>query len=168
MPCRARTTSPHSSSRPATFPAGPVRWGEGGRGHRSGSGPRSPRAGGSICDRQWLSRLREYDMLSARPKWPGIKTKTVGVIRCPPIRAVRRGNQSREGATEMIRIVLTIAVLTFGATVLLAQTDPIAARRALMKANGDQSKVATEMLEAKRPFNLDEAKKVFASFAEAG
>jgi cytochrome c556 len=68
----------------------------------------------------------------------------------------------------MIRIVLTIAVLAFGATVLVAQTDPIAARRALMKANGDQSKVATEMLEAKRPFNLDEAKKVFASFAEAG
>ena len=68
----------------------------------------------------------------------------------------------------MIRIVLTIAVLAFGATVLVAQTDPIAARRALMKANGDQSKVATEMLEAKRPFDLAAAKKVFASFAEAG
>ena len=68
----------------------------------------------------------------------------------------------------MIRNVLAIAVLALGATALVAQTDPIAARRALMKANGDQSKVATEMLEAKRPFNLDEAKKVFASFAEAG
>jgi cytochrome c556 len=68
----------------------------------------------------------------------------------------------------MIRTVLTIAVLAFGATALVAQTDPIAARRALMKTNGDQSKVATEMLEAKRPFNLDEAKKVFASFADAG
>jgi cytochrome c556 len=68
----------------------------------------------------------------------------------------------------MIRTVLTIAVLAFGANALVAQTDPIAARRALMKTNGDQSKVATEMLEAKRPFNLDEAKKVFASFAEAG
>ena len=68
----------------------------------------------------------------------------------------------------MIRTVLTIAVLAFGATVLVAQTDPIAARRALMKTNGDESKVATEMLEAKRPFDLAAAKKVFASFAEAG
>jgi cytochrome c556 len=68
----------------------------------------------------------------------------------------------------MIRTVLTIAVLAFGATVLVAQTDPIAARRALMKTNGDENKVATEMLEAKRPFDLAAAKKVFASFAEAG
>ena len=68
----------------------------------------------------------------------------------------------------MIRTVLAVAVLAFGATALVAQSDPIAARRALMKANGDQSKIATDMLEAKRPFNLDEAKKVFATFAEAG
>ena len=37
-----------------------------------------------------------------------------------------------------------------------------------MKANGDQNRVATEMLEGKRPFNLDEAKKVLATFAETG
>jgi cytochrome c556 len=68
----------------------------------------------------------------------------------------------------MIRTVLAAAIVAFGATALVAQTDPIAARRALMKANGDQSKIATDILEAKRPFNLDEAKKVFATFAEAG
>ena len=68
----------------------------------------------------------------------------------------------------MIRTALAVAVLAFGATALVAQNDPIAARKALMKANGDQSKVATDMLEAKRPFNLDEAKKVLATFAEAG
>src|SRR5262249_33313909 len=68
----------------------------------------------------------------------------------------------------MIRNVLAVAVLALGATALVAQTDPIAARRALMKANGDQSKIATEMLEAKRPFDLDAAKKIFATFAEAG
>ena len=68
----------------------------------------------------------------------------------------------------MIRTVLGVAVLAFGATALVAQTDPIAARKALMKANGDQNRVATEMLEGKRPFNLDEAKKVFVVFAEAG
>jgi cytochrome c556 len=68
----------------------------------------------------------------------------------------------------MIRTALAVAVLAFGATALVAQSDPIAARKALMKANGDQNRVATEMLEGKRPFNLDEAKKVLATFAEAG
>jgi cytochrome c556 len=68
----------------------------------------------------------------------------------------------------MIRTALTIAVLAFGATTLVAQTDPIAARRALMKTNGDENKIATEMLEAKRPFDLAAAKKVFASVADAG
>jgi len=68
----------------------------------------------------------------------------------------------------MIRTVLGVAVLALGATALVAQTDPIAARKALMKANGDQNRIATEMLEGKRPFNLDEAKKVFVVFAEAG
>jgi cytochrome c556 len=68
----------------------------------------------------------------------------------------------------MIRTTLVVAMLAFGATALVAQGDPIAARKALMKANGDQSKVATDMLEAKQPFNLDAAKKVFATFAEAG
>src|SRR3954468_266741 len=72
------------------------------------------------------------------------------------------------GSDRMMRTVLGVAVLAFGATALVAQTDPIAARKALMKTNGDQNRVATEMLEGKRPFNLDEAKKVFVVFAETG
>ena len=67
----------------------------------------------------------------------------------------------------MIRTALAVAVLAFGATALVAQGDPIAARRAIMKANGDHSKIATDMLEGKAPFNLDAAKKVFVTFAEA-
>lgn len=68
----------------------------------------------------------------------------------------------------MIRTALAVALLAFGTTALVAQSDPIAARKALMKANGDQNKVATEMLEGKRPFNLEDAKKVFVVFVEAG
>ena len=68
----------------------------------------------------------------------------------------------------MIRTVLGVAVLAFGTTALVAQNDPIAARKALMKTNGDQNRIATEMLEGKRPFNLDEAKKIFVVFSEAG
>ncbi|HKA78855.1 MAG TPA: cytochrome c [Xanthobacteraceae bacterium] len=68
----------------------------------------------------------------------------------------------------MIRTVLAVAVLALGATALVAQTDPIAARKALMKANGDQNRIATDMIEGKAPFNLDAAKKVLGTFAEAG
>src|SRR5438270_5397250 len=83
-----------------------------------------------------------------------------------PAPGLARSHPQRE--QNMIRTVLGLAVLAFGATALVAQSDPIAARKALMKANGDQNRVATEMLEGKRPFNLDEAKKVLATFAETG
>jgi cytochrome c556 len=67
----------------------------------------------------------------------------------------------------MIRTVLAVAVLAFGVTAVVGQSDPIAARKAIMKANGDQNRIGTEMIEGKRPFNLDEAKKIFATFEEA-
>jgi hypothetical protein len=38
------------------------------------------------------------------------------------------------GSKRMMRTVLGVAVLAFGTTALVAQTDPIAARKALMKA----------------------------------
>jgi cytochrome c556 len=68
----------------------------------------------------------------------------------------------------MIRIVLVTAVAAIGVSAVVAQTDPIAARKALMKANGEQNKIATGMLDGKQPFDLAAAKKVFATFAEAG
>ncbi len=66
----------------------------------------------------------------------------------------------------MIRTMLGVSVLAVGITALSAQGDPIAARKAVMKANGDQNRVGTEMIEGKRPFSLDDAKKVLATFAE--
>ena len=68
----------------------------------------------------------------------------------------------------MLRTVLAVAVVALGATALVAQTDPIKARKDLMKANGAEARIGNEMVQAKRPFNLDDAKKVFASFEEAG
>jgi cytochrome c556 len=65
------------------------------------------------------------------------------------------------------RLVLAAAVAALGVTAVVAQGDPIAARKALMKANGDQNRVATEMIDGKTPFNLDAAKKVLATFAES-
>ncbi|AMN43396.1 c-type cytochrome [Rhodoplanes sp. Z2-YC6860] len=66
----------------------------------------------------------------------------------------------------MKRLVLAAAFATLGITAVVAQSDPIAARKALMKENGNQSRTAREMIEGKQPFNLVAAKKVLATFAE--
>jgi cytochrome c556 len=68
----------------------------------------------------------------------------------------------------MIRFVLAAAVLGLGVGALVAQTDPIKARKDLMEENGKQNKIATEMLEGSRPFNLKQARTVFATFITAG
>jgi len=66
----------------------------------------------------------------------------------------------------MKRLVIAAAFAALGATAVIAQSDPIAARKAVMKENGNQSRIAREMIEGKQPFNLDAAKKVLATFAE--
>ena len=66
----------------------------------------------------------------------------------------------------MKRLVLAAAFATLGITAVVAQSDPIAARKAIMKENGNQSRIAREMIEGKQPFNLAAAKKVLATFAE--
>jgi cytochrome c556 len=68
----------------------------------------------------------------------------------------------------MIRTVFAAAVLAVGVTAVAAQSDPIAARKALMKANGDQAKIAGAMVRGDAPFDLAKAKTALASFEEAG
>jgi cytochrome c556 len=65
----------------------------------------------------------------------------------------------------MKRIVLAVAVVALGVTAVVAQSDPIAARKALMKENGRQSGIAREMIEGKQPFDLAKAKAALANFA---
>jgi len=67
----------------------------------------------------------------------------------------------------MKRLVLAAAFATLGITAVLAQSDPIAARKALMKENGNQSRIAREMIEGKQPFDLAKAHAVIANFAAA-
>jgi cytochrome c556 len=67
----------------------------------------------------------------------------------------------------IVRTVLGVAALAIGVTAVVAQSDPIAARKAIMKENGAQSRIATEMIEGKRPFDLAAAKKVLATFADS-
>lgn len=67
----------------------------------------------------------------------------------------------------MIRTVLVIAGIAFAVSVAAAQQDPIAARKSLMKANGDQAKIGAAMLKGEAPFDLDKAHKIFATFQDA-
>ncbi len=67
----------------------------------------------------------------------------------------------------MIRAVFAVAVIALGMGVAMAQQDPIAARKTLMKANGDQAKIGADMMKGETPFDLDKAKKVFATFEDA-
>jgi cytochrome c556 len=61
----------------------------------------------------------------------------------------------------------TMAVVALGATVVLAQQDPIAARKALMKANGQGAGALAKMLKGEAPFDPAVTKKAFASFEDA-
>ncbi len=68
----------------------------------------------------------------------------------------------------MIRTVLAAGVvLAVGIGVVASEESPIKARQALMKANGDQAKIAAAMAKGEKPFDLAAAKKVFATFANA-
>ncbi len=66
----------------------------------------------------------------------------------------------------MIRTVLAI-VIGLGVTAAVAQEDPIKARKALMKTNGQQAKVIGDMAKGDTPFDLAAAQKAFASFQDA-
>lgn len=67
----------------------------------------------------------------------------------------------------MYRTVLAIAAVALGITAVAAQSDPIAARKALMKENGAQAKSGTAMVKGEAPFDLAKAKAVFATYAAA-
>ena len=64
----------------------------------------------------------------------------------------------------MFRTVLAVAAVALGVTAVGAQSDPIAARKALMKANGDQAKIGAAMAKGEAPFDLAKARKIFATF----
>jgi cytochrome c556 len=68
----------------------------------------------------------------------------------------------------MIRTVLAAALVVVGVTAVIAQSsDPIAARKALMKANGDGAKAGAGMAKGEAPFDLAKAKSIFVTFQDA-
>jgi len=67
----------------------------------------------------------------------------------------------------MIRTALAIVAIALGITAVTAQSDPIAARQALMKANGREGKIGSDMIRGKIPFDLAKAQAMFAAFLDA-
>ena len=66
----------------------------------------------------------------------------------------------------MMRTVLVVTALALGISTAIAQ-DPIAARKALMKKNGDEAKIGTQFMKGEAPFDLAQAKAIFATYADA-
>ncbi len=66
----------------------------------------------------------------------------------------------------MLRMVLAATALVIGVTAVTAQQDPIAARKALMKSNSDEGRIAREMMDGKRPYNNETAQKVLAAYQD--
>ena len=69
--------------------------------------------------------------------------------------------------TVSVRAVFAVTAVALGICAAAAQQDPIAARRALMKANGDAAKTAGAMAKGDTPFDLAAAHKIFATFEDA-
>jgi cytochrome c556 len=67
----------------------------------------------------------------------------------------------------MIRTVFAVAAIALGVTAAIAQQDPIAARKALMKANGDQGKIGAAMIKGETPFDLAKAHEIFVTWQNA-
>jgi cytochrome c556 len=64
------------------------------------------------------------------------------------------------------RIVLAAAIAALGVTAVVAQSDPIAARKALMKGNNDNAKILVKMMRGEDPFDATKVNAAFAQWAE--
>jgi cytochrome c556 len=95
-----------------------------------------------------------------------------GAIGAAVVRGVIRRHLSAflEGDYQMIRTVLavgSVAAIVLGVGVAVAQQDVIKERKDLMKANGQQAKIAADMIKGVKPFDLAAAQKIFAQFEDA-
>jgi cytochrome c556 len=67
----------------------------------------------------------------------------------------------------MLRVIWLLAAIALGVTAVTAQSDPIAARQELMKANGRQAKLGSNMGKGEALFDVAKAKEIFATFMDA-
>jgi cytochrome c556 len=68
----------------------------------------------------------------------------------------------------MKRIVLAVAIAALGVTAVVAQGDPIAARKAMMKSNGQAAGQGAKFMKGEEPFDLAKAQAIFTTYQKAG
>ena len=66
----------------------------------------------------------------------------------------------------MIRVIVGISALAVVVTAAMAQEDPIKARQALMKSNGQQAALGAKMVKGEEPFDLAKAKAIFVAIQD--
>jgi cytochrome c556 len=67
----------------------------------------------------------------------------------------------------MMRIILATAAVGIGATIVMAQGDPIATRKETMKGVGEATKVGTAMAKGEAPFDAAKARQIFTVYGVA-
>jgi cytochrome c556 len=68
----------------------------------------------------------------------------------------------------MIRTVLAMSLVAVGVTAVMAQSDPISQRKALMKSNGQQTAPLNRMQRGEDPFDAAKANTAFSTLVANG
>jgi cytochrome c556 len=66
----------------------------------------------------------------------------------------------------MLRTVLAVAAITIGVSAVVAQSDPIAARKGLMKNMGAATKTGGQMVKGEVPYDQAKAQEIFATYID--
>jgi cytochrome c556 len=67
----------------------------------------------------------------------------------------------------MLRTVLAVAAITIGVTAVVAQSDPIATRKGLMKNVGAVTKTGGQMAKGEVPYDQAKAQEIFTTYIDA-
>ena len=68
----------------------------------------------------------------------------------------------------MLRTVVAVAAIVIGVTAVVAQSDPIAARKALMKEVGAQTKTGGGMVKGELPYDQAKAQGIYPENSKTG
>jgi cytochrome c556 len=66
----------------------------------------------------------------------------------------------------MVRTILAIIAVAIGVSAVVAQTDPIATRKALMKKNNEHDRNLRQMVRGEAPFDTTKVNEAFAQWGD--
>jgi cytochrome c556 len=85
----------------------------------------------------------------------------------PALLFAGKGSSTQEKVNAMyLRSALAALAVSLSVGAVVAQSDPIAARKALMKENNDNAKIAVQMMRGQQPFDAAKVEAAFAQWAD--